>query len=291
MRNSSKNLAQNLLKLIRLHQPTGIFLLFLPCACGIFLALKEVPNPEIFEILRFLNLFLAGSFFMRSAGCIINDMLDHKFDQQVGRTKNRPLASNAIPFELALLLLCSLLFAALEILLQFNSRTIASGFFGLALVILYPLMKRIIHYPQAFLGLTFNFGIIMTSLAILETITNEALILYFCLVIWTLIYDTIYAFQDIEDDLAIGIKSSAIRFRKNPKKFLNFLIWTLFASLTFLGIYAKFGVEFFTIESFAAIILFHKVGKCDFKNPKKCLEVFKFNFWIGLLILIAIILG
>jgi 4-hydroxybenzoate polyprenyltransferase len=291
MKNSSKKLLENLLKLIRLHQPTGIFLLFLPCACGIFLALKKVPNPEIFEVLRFLLLFLAGSFFMRSAGCIINDMLDCKFDQKVSRTKNRPLANKVLPFELALLLLCVLLFAALEILLQFNSQTIVAGFVGLALVVLYPLMKRLIHYPQAFLGLTFNFGVIMTSLAIIETITNEALILYFCLVIWTMIYDTIYAFQDIEDDLAIGVKSSAIRFQKNPKKFLHFLVWTLFISLTFLGIYAKFGIEFFTVEAFAAILLSHKISKCDFKNAKKCLEVFKFNFWVGALILTAIILG
>jgi 4-hydroxybenzoate polyprenyltransferase len=181
----------NYAKLIRLHQPTGIWLLFLPCLFGIFLALKNLPNPDFFETLRVIALFFIGSIVMRSAGCILNDLLDQKFDKDVDRTKNRPLASGKVSRLEAMILLSALLFLGLLILVQFNTKTIWSGFVALTLLTTYPLMKRITYYPQIFLGLTFNFGILMSSFAITEEIGLDTLTLYFASIIWTVIYDTI----------------------------------------------------------------------------------------------------
>ncbi len=281
----------NYLKLTRLNQPTGIWLLFLPCLCGIFLVLKKLPELEITETFRVIFLFFIGSIIMRSAGCIINDLLDVKFDGKVARTKIRPLAAKEISKKSALIFLAILLFFGLMILLKFNFKTILGGFFAMILVCTYPLMKRITYYPQIFLGLTFNFGVILSSLALQNSITSDALILYFSLVIWTLIYDTIYAFQDIEDDLRVGVKSSAIAFKKNPKKILNLLNLAMFFSLIFLGVNAKFNQVFFLIIFLSNSILSYKITKCDFKNSTNCLSIFKQNVAIGSLIALAIFSG
>lgn len=281
----------NYIKLMRLNQPTGIWLLFLPCLFGIFLALKKLPNFEIFEAAKITFLFFIGSIVMRSAGCVINDLIDQKFDEKVERTKNRPLAAKKISRRAALILLGILLFLGLLILLKFNAQTILSGFAALALVASYPLMKRITHYPQVFLGLTFNFGILMASLALLETIGVGAAILYFSCIIWTVIYDTIYAYQDIDDDLKIGVKSTAIKFQKDPKKILTVLNFSLFLALTLLGWKENFASGFFLAILVADLFLNHKIKACDFTNSQNCLRVFKANIWVGFLILTAIILG
>ena len=241
------------------------------------------------EISRVVFLFFVGSFIMRSAGCIINDLFDVKFDEKVARTKTRPLAAKLISRHEAIIFLAMLLIFGLVILLQFNLNTIFSGFFALLLVFTYPLMKRVTYYPQIFLGLTFNFGVIMSSLALLDFITLEALILYTALVIWTLIYDTIYAFQDIEDDLRIGVKSSAIAFQKNPKAILGSLNLVMFLLLIFLGIKADFNLNFFAIIFLSSAFLFYKIASCDFKNSPNCLVVFKQNIVVGLLIALAIL--
>lgn len=275
----------------RIKYPTGIWLLFLPCLFGMFLALKKVPDPSSIEICRMIFLFLIGSVVMRSAGCIVNDLLDQKFDKKVERTKSRPLASGKITRFEAFILLGTLLFLGFLILLQFNSKTILSGVFALLLLATYPLMKRITYYPQVFLGLTFNFGILMSSLAILEKIDVDFILLYFAAIIWTVIYDTIYAYQDVEDDFKIGVKSTALKFGKNPKKILTLLSLTMFLSLIYLGLRTQLNLNFFLIILLASFLLTHKIKNCDFKNSKNCLAVFKYNLWIGILILTAIISG
>jgi 4-hydroxybenzoate polyprenyltransferase len=281
----------NYLKLTRLHQPIGILLLFLPCLFGLILALKELPDLPKSLTLYYIILFSIGSTLMRSAGCIINDLLDYKFDQKVARTKNRPLALGTISKLSAYILLAVLLSGALVILLQFNQKTIISGIFALALVVTYPLMKRFTYYPQIFLGLTFNFGILMASLALLEKITLPALVLYFTTIIWTVIYDTIYAFQDLEDDLKIGVKSTAIKFSNNPKKILVILSLSMFLGFIYLGYLANFKPGFFITILLASFLLDAKISKCNLENPADCLKTFKANFWVGLLFLLAIILG
>lgn len=279
------------LRLARLHQPTGIWLLFLPCLFGAALALKVLPDLDSVSIYWFVFLFLLGSVAMRSAGCVINDILDKKFDEKVERTKNRPLASKTISLNRALALLTFLLFLGFIVLVQFNLKTIVSGILLLPLIVLYPLTKRITYYPQVFLGIIYNFGILMSSLAILDKITPGALIIYASCIIWTVIYDTIYAFQDIADDLDIGVKSTAIRFGKNPKTVLIILSILMSLLLFCLGWYEDFALEFFLVISFLLFVLVNDITECDLNNPLDCLSLFKKNIWIGILILIAIIVG
>lgn len=279
------------IRLIRLNQPTGIWLLFLPCLFGIFLAFKKLSQITFNENLPIIFLFFLGAILMRSAGCIINDLFDEKFDKKVERTKFRPIANKEISRLQALILLGFILFLALLILLQFNLPTILSGLAALALAATYPLMKRLTYYPQIFLGLTFNFGILMSSLAILERITFESLLLYFSAMIWTVIYDTIYAFQDITDDLKIGVKSTAIKFQDNPKKYLISLNLIMFLSLVLLGYISDFKSGFFLTILLADLFLNYKIKQCDFSNPQSCLKVFKSNTWLGIIILSAIILA
>ncbi len=282
---------KNYAKLTRINQPTGILLLFLPCLFGAALAAKQNPGINPYELLRIILLFLVGSIIMRSAGCIINDILDRKFDKKVNRTKNRPLANNDISLNSAIILLLILLFFGLIILLQLNFATFIGGLFALILVAIYPLGKRFTNYPQVILGLTFNFGILMTSLAINSGITFSAILLYLAGIVWTLIYDTIYGFQDIEDDLKIGLKSTSIKFSSNPKGFFTICSLTMFLLLFFLGTINKFNNNFFFIILLASLFLDYKIRTCNLSNPKNCLAVFKSNIWVGILISWAIILG
>jgi 4-hydroxybenzoate polyprenyltransferase len=281
-------------RLIRLNQPTGIWLLFIPCLLGIALCLKIYQLDFDYSIVKIIGYFFLGSILMRSAGCIINDFLDIKFDKKVLRTKNRPLASNKISKTQAITLLAILLSLGFLILIQFNFSTILSGIFSLFLIFTYPLMKRFFNLPQFYLGITFNFGILMTNLAIIEKIHPSIFLLYFACILWTLIYDTIYGFQDIEDDLRIGVKSSAItinKFFKNPKIILYILNFLIILSLFLIGFIHSFNLIYFTIILFSAIFSFTKISFCDLKNPHNCLSFFKQNVFFGCLILIAIISG
>jgi 4-hydroxybenzoate polyprenyltransferase len=276
--------------LTRLNHPTGIALLFFPCLFGIFLSLKKSEMP-LEDASWIILLFGLGSTIMRSAGCVINDILDKKFDSQVERTKNRPIAANKVSRLEALGLVAFLLSCGFLILLQFNQATILSGFFALILVVTYPLMKRITHYPQVFLGLTFNFGILMAGFAILGRINLSFLILYFAAIIWTIIYDTIYAYQDIKDDIKIGVKSTAIKFKKNPKIILLSLTLLMFSSIFLLGYRDFMGISFFISNFIAFALLSKKIVACNFKSSRNCLKVFKSNFWVGFFVLIGIFLG
>lgn len=280
------------IRLMRLHQPTGIWLLFLPCLFGIFLATK-FNHFEIAELCRIIFLFFVGSVLMRSGGCVINDLLDQKFDALVARTKIRPLVTQEVSRSAAIILLGFLLLIGLLILLQFNLPTIVSGFVALGLVATYPLMKRVTYYPQIFLGLTFNFGILMSSLAMLGTINFATLLLYFSAIIWTVIYDTIYAFQDIEDDLRFGVKSTAIKFQKEPEKILNLLCLAMLAGLILCGLVAGFKFGYFFVILLSCSALIAKIKKCDFERNShaKSLALFKANVWIGIGITFAILIG
>lgn len=276
---------------MRLHRPIGIGLLFLPCLFGIVLATKELADVPTFEISGTIILFFLGAVLMRSAGCVMNDLFDRKIDAQVQRTKRRPLAAKEVKVKQALILLASLLFLSLLILLQFNLETILAGCVAFVLVALYPLMKRITYYPQVFLGLVFNFGLLMAHLAILQEIDFAVLVLYVATILWTVIYDTIYAYQDIEDDMKIGVKSTAVRFGENPKKILVTLSLVMFALLLFFGWKCELRPGYFLAVLVADLMLNNKIQSCDFKNPQNCLVVFKANFWFGCLILIAILIG
>jgi 4-hydroxybenzoate polyprenyl transferase len=228
---------------------------------------------------------------MRSAGCVINDIFDQNFDKNVERTKNRPIAAGKISTKQAAIFLTFLLFLGFLILIQFNEKTILAGIFSLILVFSYPLTKRVTYYPQVFLGLTFNFGIIMASFATLGKLTSASIILYVACIIWTVIYDSIYAFQDIEDDLKIGVKSSAIKFQNNPKVFIISLIILHLLFLLYLGQFMQFSGIYFIMILIADLTMIKKIKYCDFKSSKSCLKIFNFNVCSGIMVLLSLTLG
>ena len=253
------------IELTRLNKPTGFMLLFWPCSWGLAFAYSENQNLNLF--LYYLVLFFLGSVLMRSAGCIVNDIVDKDFDKKVQRTKKRPIASGIISIHKSLLYVISLCLLAFIILIQFNFLTITLGVFSMLLAFSYPFMKRVTYWPQLFLGVTFNWGIIMAWASISNTISSEIVILYLSAIFWTLGYDTIYGAQDMSDDEIIGIKSTAIKFKKNITLFvfINYLISFLLMFYLFKG---QFGLNTLTI--FFAFFVFSLIYQLvKFKNNRK----------------------
>lgn len=286
-RTPQKRFCDSLLKLIRIDKTIGTWLLFLPCLFGLAMATK---NHNI-DVIYFATLFFIGAFLMRSSGCIINDIWDQDFDKNVERTKNRPIASGEISLPAAIIFLVILLSLAFLVLLQFNLLTIVLGFASLIMVALYPMMKRITFYPQVFLGLTFNLGILFASTATAGGITFSSLLLYISNVIWTVIYDSFYGYQDLEDDLKIGVKSTAIKFGNQPQKILFTLTVIYFLLLIAVGVISHLNFAYFPLILLAAAHLTCQIKTCNFNDKKNCLEKFKSNFWVGVIVLTAIILG
>lgn len=279
-------------RLMRLNQPTGIFLLLIPCLLAIALNIKIYQVNLNLSLLKIIVFFFIGSVLMRSAGCIINDLFDKNFDKKVFRTKNRPLANNIVTTPQALILLSFLLFVSFCILLQFNISTIVSGFISFILIFTYPLMKRFFNLPQLYLGITFNFGVIMASLAVVDKLHSSIILFYILCIMWTLIYDTIYGFQDIEDDLRIGVKSSSITINRiftNPKIILFTVDFIMFLILVYIGFRHDFNFSFYLLSTAGSGFIAFKLFFCDLKNPNDCLKFFKQNVLFGWLILIAII--
>ena len=209
---------QNYISLMRLDKPIGFMLLFWPCSWGFAYSIQDnsLDNKWIY----FLILFFIGSILMRSAGCVYNDIVDKKLDAKVKRTKNRPLVKKTISIQKAWLLILTLCLTSLIILFQFNLNSVFLGLFSGLLILLYPFMKRITYWPQLFLGVTFNYGLILGWTAINNQIDLVALMFYFGAIFWTLGYDTIYGYQDIKDDEIIGLKSTSIKFKGKENIFL-----------------------------------------------------------------------
>jgi len=219
-------------------------LLFWPCSWGLAYAYSIEKNLN--QFLYFLLLFFLGAVLMRSAGCIVNDIVDRDIDKKVQRTKNRPLACNLISVKLALMYVSILCALAFLILIQFNVLTIILGFASMVLAFSYPFMKRITYWPQLFLGLTFNWGVVMAWTAVNNNISTEIIILYVSAIFWTLGYDTIYGTQDVEDDEIIGIKSTSIKFKNNIKLFVSCCYFVSSALIIFL-FYDRFSLNTFSL--------------------------------------------
>ena len=277
------------IELIRLKKPIGFMLLFWPCAWGLTIAYDFNQNLE--KYFWFLFLFLIGAILMRSAGCIINDIVDSDFDKKVKRTKNRPIASGKISkikgFTYAMVL-CGIAFL---VLIQFNKYTILMALFSMPLAFTYPLMKRFTYWPQLFLGITFNYGLILAWISITNEISIIPILFYFGAIFWTLGYDTIYGFQDIKDDEIIGVKSASIKFKNEPKKILFFSYFIFLVSLFLLGILMNFKTQYYLFLSVPMAHLIIQVKNLDFSLPKVCLKIFKSNNYLGLLILINLLVG
>ena len=278
------------IKLTRLKRPIGYMLLFWPCAWGLTIAFDFSKNIEIY--LFYLFLFLLGSILMRSAGCIVNDIVDRKFDRRVARTKNRPIASGKISVNLGLLYTLILCITAFLVLLNFNFLTIIVALGSMPLAFTYPLMKRYTYWPQLFLGITFNYGLILGWLSVTNEISIIPILFYLGAIFWTLGYDTIYGFQDIKDDEIIGLKSTSIKFKQNPIIFLILCYFIFILTLLIVGYLMNFN-KISLIIYFLVVyqIFFNQIKKLNIKDPKSCLKIFKSNNLLGLLVLIGLIIG
>ena len=278
------------IELIRLKKPIGFMLLFWPCAWGLTIAYDFSNNINIY--FYYLLLFLLGSILMRSAGCIVNDIMDEEFDKKVERTKNRPIASGKISKKLGLIYSSLLCFLAFLILINFNWFTIILALGSMPLAFSYPLMKRYTYWPQLFLGITFNYGLILGWVSIKNSLDIVPIIFYIGAIFWTLGYDTIYGFQDIKDDEIIGIKSTSIKFKKKPITFLT-ICYSIFIFFTLMtGILMKLNNLFFIISILPFLhLLAYQVKNIKINDTSNCLKLFKSNNFFGLLILLTILIG
>ena len=284
------NQLKHFIDLTRLKKPIGYMLLFWPCAWGLTLV-YDFSN-DLNNYFFYLILFFLGAVLMRSAGCIVNDILDKEFDKKVFRTKERPIASEKISIKIALLYAVILCLFALLVLLNFNQFTIILALCSMPLAFTYPLMKRFTYWPQLFLGITFNYGLILGWTAIKSEIDIIPIIFYFGAIFWTLGYDTIYGYQDIKDDEIIGLKSTSIKFKGNEKKFL-FICYALLLILFLIGGYF---MEFKNTYYFLMIIpflhlFFYQIKIFESKDSKSCLKVFKSNNIFGLIIFLNILIA
>lgn len=273
---------------MRLDKPIGTWLLYLPCTWSIGLA----ADPGCLPDLRMLTLFGVGALLMRGAGCTINDMWDKDFDKKVSRTATRPIASGDITRFQALVFLGGQLSLALGVLLSLNYYSIALGAASLSLVVTYPLMKRITYWPQFILGLTFNWGALLGWSAVKGSCDwSVCLPLYVSGVMWTLIYDTIYAHQDKDDDLKVGVKSTALRFQENTKLWLSGFTGAMLSGLLLAGVNADQTAPYYCAVSAVALHLAHQIYSVDINRPEDCWKKFASNRNLGLLLLLGIVAG
>lgn len=270
------------LHLIRFFQPTGIYLLAWPCVWSLCLASDKGDIP-----FTMIVLFVLGAFFMRSAGCVINDLWDRDFDRQVERTKSRPLASGALSVTQAFICLALLLSGAGIIFLQLQSLTQIIAILSLIPVALYPLMKRITYWPQLFLGITFNLGVLMGWAEITGTLPIQAFTLYTACIFWTVGYDSIYGHQDKKDDISIGVKSTALLWKHNSKIWIAgcYLISVISWVATLYIVTAPF--LSYICALIYAVHCTWQVWHVNLNIPTSCMQVFRSNKLVGWILLAA----
>ena len=276
-------------ELTRLKKPIGYMLLFWPCAWGLTIAYDFQNGFE--DYILYIFLFFSGSVLMRSAGCIINDIVDKNYDQKVERTKNRPLASNKISIRSALVIAIILCLLAFLILINFNNLTIILAICSMPFAFTYPLMKRFTYWPQLFLGLTFNYGLLLGWISIQEEISFIPLIFYFGAIFWTLGYDTIYGYQDIKDDEIIGVKSTSIKFKNSPKTFISVCYFLFFLSLILIGYFMNFNNLYYLLLIIPFFhLFFYQIINLDIDNNNSCHQKFKSNNILGLIIFLTVLI-
>ena len=273
------------LRLVRLDRPIGTWLLLLPGWWSITLASPGVPEGWL------MALFGVGAIVLRGAGCVVNDIHDRDFDRQVARTADRPIASGAISVRKAMVFLGALLAVGLLILLQFNAFAVVLGAASLLLVFTYPLMKRVTYWPQAFLGLTFNWGALLGWAAVQGSLAPPALVLYAAGFFWTLGYDTIYAHQDKEDDALVGVKSTALLLGVRSRLWIGVFYGGAVALLGLAGWLAGLGPWFYVGLAAGIAHLCWQVRRLDVDQAAVCLRLFKSNRDFGLIVLLAIVAG
>ncbi|XP_075400212.1 4-hydroxybenzoate polyprenyltransferase, mitochondrial [Tenrec ecaudatus] len=285
---SAPGALQPYLRLMRLDKPIGTWLLYLPCTWSISLA----AEPGCFPDWSLLALFGTGAVLMRGAGCTVNDMWDQKYDKKVSRTANRPIAAGDISTLQSLVFLGGQLTLALGVLLCLNHYSIALGAASLLLVTVYPLMKRVTYWPQLVLGLTFNWGALLGWSAVKGSCDPYVCLpLYFSGIMWTLIYDTIYAHQDKRDDALLGLKSTALRFRDSTKQWLSGFSVAMLGALGLVGVTCDQTLPYYTTLAAIGAHLTHQIYTLDIHRPEDCWDKFASNRTIGLMLFLGIVLG
>lgn len=284
----SSPIVQPYLRLMRIDKPIGTWLLFWPCGWSIAMAAEAGALPD----LKMMALFGAGAFVMRGAGCTINDMWDKDLDKKVERTKDRPLVTGSVSTSDAWMFLAAQLSVALTILLQLNWYSVFLGASSLVLVVAYPLMKRITYWPQLVLGMTFNWGALLGWSAVQGTCDWSVCVpLYFSGVCWTIIYDTIYAHQDVPDDILLGIKSTAIKFGSHTKFWLSIFSAGMISGLLTSGILSEQTWPFYISVATVAVHLARQLYTINISIPADCANKFVSNKNIGLILFAGIVLS
>ena len=280
---------QAIAQLARYDRPIGAWLLFWPCFWGVGLASAALNSlPPLMPLVAFAT----GALAMRGAGCTYNDIIDRHLDAQVARTALRPLPSGRVSLRAAWMFFIAQISVGFVVLLSFQSLfMVALGVAALGLVAAYPFMKRITYWPQAWLGLTFNWGALMGYAAITDTLPPAAFALYAAGVFWTLGYDTIYAHQDKEDDALIGVKSTALLLGARTKPILSVFYGASLACLALAAYQAQIGPLFWTALPIIGWHVLVQITRLDIDKPEVCLQIFRANRNTGMIIAIAFVLG
>ena len=283
-------------KLSRLDRPIGSWLLIIPCWWGVFLSTNVDPNLLNGNSLYILVACYIGGLLMRGAGCTWNDITDAKLDAKVLRTKNRPIPAGNVSKSQAFLWLILQCFLAFGILVTFNRLAIILGFLSLITVVVYPFAKRFTYWPQFFLGLSFNWGILLAYAANSGTLDYFCVGLYISAIAWTIFYDTIYSFQDLDDDKEVGIRSTGLLFEANPKQYLTIFIVFIILTVGPIFYFLSNGdpIQIFILASgifFFSLHLTFQLLKLDIRNREGCLETFKSNRTAGLILTVFMMLA
>ncbi|MBX2869465.1 MAG: 4-hydroxybenzoate octaprenyltransferase [Acidiferrobacterales bacterium] len=273
------------IRLVRMDRPVGTLLLLWPTLCALWLATGGNPNPNIVLI------FVAGTFVMRSAGCAINDFADRKVDLHVERTKDRPIPSGQISPKMAIVTFFGLLLVALGLVLMLNKATIQLSLFGALVAAAYPFFKRITNLPQLVLGVAFSWGIPMAYSAHLGYVPAAAWLLFLANFVWIVAYDTQYAMADREDDLRIGVKSTAILFGEHDNRIVGGLHFTALLLFAWLGLMYQLGWHYYLCLFAAGGFAIYQQWLCRDYDRKNCFLAFKNNIWFGAMIFAGVLLG
>jgi 4-hydroxybenzoate polyprenyltransferase len=273
------------LRLMRFHKPAGIVLLWVPTAWALWIANQGLPSSKI------VVYFFLGTVFMRAAGCVMNDIADRHIDKHVQRTQLRPLTTGEIHLPEALGLLFSLLFAAFTILMQLPATCFYAAIVALFLTVLYPFCKRFIQAPQLVLGLVFSMGILMAFYASDVSINSSMICLFMINFMWIIAYDTMYAMVDREDDLRIGVQSTAVLFAQNDRLIILSLQIALHGLWLLLAYLQHFSMGFYICWLGAGGFQVYQQQLIHNRKPMECLKAFSMSSWYGLLMWLALVIG
>lgn len=273
----------NIIKLIRLNKPIGILLLLWPTWWALWLAAGGFPGVKLFVV------FTLGVVFMRSAGCVVNDIADRNIDGHVARTQSRPLADGSLSVKTAIITAAVFTLASFLLVLTCNAFTIALAFVGAALALVYPFLKRVTHWPQLGLGLAFGWGVIMGFAAVTNTVPSLAWWLYAACIVWPLMYDTQYAMVDRSDDLKIGVKSTAVLFGKHDTLMIGALQVLFLWLMVIVGVKASLSLIYEASLCVAGALFVYQQWLIRHRDPARCFQAFLNNHWVGFTIFIGIV--